>query len=405
MNRNKMKMVKIIMCFIVFFNIYAHGQKKSPVPIIRKESAGNAIHFIDAAAAYKEKKTLGISTIADDIEYIPLETTDDCLLDGSLQNVVITTTDILVYDYNKGYRFNRSGKFLNSIGNKGQGPGEYVKSMNMQVDTINRFVYFVDEERILKYNYEGKHIETIQTGINSSAFLLAEPGQLIIEYSYYQFAKPNERFCVYFFSEREKKAISRFASENKKDKINGMILCDPDVYTYDNEVYIRDFWSDTIYRMNGLFNAIPYAIINKGAFRSRSLPNTQITTGKDSSEERVVLEFGRMGESSRFILMTSNKGPVVFDKKTKTTFMGDFMPEERLSFYDDLYGGVGIISHVFANGVRGDEIHTYGHPSNFSLDKNHLITDSRYEKYTNMIKETNHEDNQIIMIVKLKKIN
>ena len=246
--------------------------------------------LIDAFAAYKEKKARGISTIADDIEYIPLETTKDCLLDGTLRNVIVTTTDIFVFDYRKGYRFNRKGKFINSIGSQGKGPGEYIRPMFMEVDTINRFVYFIDDKKMLKYDYEGKHIETFSLGFGSQRFIIANTGYFAINDRSYQFANSNERFSVRFFSEKDKKVVSNFPSEHK-EKVSGFMMCDPVAYKYNNNVFIKDYWSDTIYIMNGLLNAKPYAVIDKGIFHNRRLDDTRITTGKPNSEERTIFEF------------------------------------------------------------------------------------------------------------------
>ena len=391
----------IALILMIQFHNFVFTQPNASIPVVKKGHTGDPV-LIDVHTASKEKKTLGLSAIADDIEFIPLETAKDCLLDGTLINIVVTSSDIIVFDYQKGYRFNRSGKFLNSIGKKGQGPGEYVRPMRMEVDTINRFIYFADDRKLLKYDYAGNYIETLSLNFGTKIILLAEPGYFAMDDKSYQFAKPNERFSLRFYDVKEKKVISNFPCEHK-EKVSGFIIADPVVYKFDNKVFVKDYWSDTIYVMRDYFRAEPYVVIDKGRFRNRSLPNTYYTTGKASSEERTVFEFTRIGESSRFILMLSNQGAVVYDKKEKKTIISDFIPEERLCFVDDLYGGPGFVSHHFPDHLTGDKICTYGSSVKFTLDKNHLINDARYEKYKNMITGKDPEDNQIIMIINLKK--
>lgn len=276
--------------------------------------------------------------------------------------------------------------------------------MNMEVDTINRYVYFADDKKILKYDYEGRHIETLSLDFGTRIILLTEPGYFALDDRDYQFAKPNERFSIRFYAEKEKKVISNFRCEHK-EKVSGFIIADPVVYNYNynNHVFVKDYWSDTIYVMRDFFHAEPYAVIDKGNFHNRSLPDTRMTTGKPSSEERTVFEFTRIGESSRFILMASNHGTVVFDKKHNNTIIGEYITEERTCFYDDLYGGAGLPTYVFFNCIKDDYIYTYGSSAKFTLDKKHLINDSRYEAYKNMVKGKDPEDNQVIMIIKLKK--
>lgn len=67
-----------------------------------------------------------VSEYASSIEYIPLETTDDCLI-GDEFSLIVASQDIFVHHFleKKIYRFDKSGKFLNFIGKRGQGPGEY----------------------------------------------------------------------------------------------------------------------------------------------------------------------------------------------------------------------------------------------------------------------------------------
>ena len=73
-------------------------------------------------------KSLDISVMMkDSIEVIKLETTDSCLI-GFINKISFTDKYILVSDARvsqKIYLFDKEGKFIRYISNKGNGPGEY----------------------------------------------------------------------------------------------------------------------------------------------------------------------------------------------------------------------------------------------------------------------------------------
>ena len=61
------------------------------------------------------------------IELIPLETRDDCLLDiVPLPSIALNDSIILMKRNKRIYTFDKTGKFLNQIGELGQSANEYL---------------------------------------------------------------------------------------------------------------------------------------------------------------------------------------------------------------------------------------------------------------------------------------
>ena len=95
------------------------------------EPSANNLLDIDAAAPL----SLNMSDYFEDIEYIPLETAEDCFV-GRIRSlqimdefiVVISSGDCLVFD-------RKTGKFIRRIGTKGNGPNEYYSFI--QGDGVN----------------------------------------------------------------------------------------------------------------------------------------------------------------------------------------------------------------------------------------------------------------------------
>lgn len=82
--------------------------------------------------SYRECK---VSDYASSIRYVSLETKEECLLNEELQ-VIVSSQYIFIHDFpaDKVYRFDaNNGKFLNTIGKKGQGPGEYKRLFGFYV--------------------------------------------------------------------------------------------------------------------------------------------------------------------------------------------------------------------------------------------------------------------------------
>lgn len=350
----------------------AYGQK---VPVMKKIESGNKIH-IDFYSAYNNKApVLYSSQFVDDIEFIPLETTDECLIGESIRNIVITKSNIVIFDYEGCYRFDRKGKFLNKIGKKGNGPGEYTKPMSIVVDTLNSWGYFSDNwsGRFMKYDFEGNSLEELKIDGMGSFNTLYKPFEFVIESSFYQYAPKGERFSFMYYSEKNKKVISKMSCDYEKD-IPKLALCFPISYMYSNNLYLKDFWCDTVYKMKDPFNLKSYAVIDKGHFEDRKYDHTALITGKEEARDRMVLDISRMSETNRYIMICSNKGNLIYDKKKNNTFMGDFK-ENKWAVENDLYGSPGIVGSSFLSCVNGNELYSYAHSFEFikSLKNKHLF--------------------------------
>lgn len=72
------------------------------------------------------QKTIKYSSFVDSISYIPLETTDSCLI-GHVKDIQIADSFIFVLDKKQPiiFIFDRYGHYLSKIDRRGQGPGEY----------------------------------------------------------------------------------------------------------------------------------------------------------------------------------------------------------------------------------------------------------------------------------------
>lgn len=90
------------------------------------------------------------------VTYIPLEVTPECLI-GAGSLLAVDGNDILVWANGSNvYRFDRSGKFLNTIGRVGNGPGEHGMLNSANYDRREKVLYLGTPGNIIyKYALDG----------------------------------------------------------------------------------------------------------------------------------------------------------------------------------------------------------------------------------------------------------
>ena len=119
------------------------------------------------------KKELNLKDIVD-IEYIPLETTNEFLCPGNLKATV--SDNLIAVTDPKGSAiilFDRTGKGLKNINKRGQGPGEYLMVSEIALDEDNNEMYVLDMilTQIFVYDLQGKFIRSFkfQDGYNAQS--------------------------------------------------------------------------------------------------------------------------------------------------------------------------------------------------------------------------------------------
>ena len=119
-----------------------------------------------------------------DISYIPLETPEGKVLGNvRLVNRFLTEDDIFLGD-GQIFRFDKTGRFLNTIGKIGRGPGEYTFLHNFCLDENKRQVYILAgfERKMIVCDYDGNFIREFRIN-NMSSPLLFDSLSLLVRKS------------------------------------------------------------------------------------------------------------------------------------------------------------------------------------------------------------------------------
>lgn len=118
------------------------------------------IDLSECAGTVKESLTV------DSVTYIPLETTGECII-GHIKNVAVLDSLFIILDSKSDavLAFDKNGRFCHQVGNRGEGPGEYITATQIDVSQSAGEVFIYDclGSRVLCYDKTGKYIRSIDT--------------------------------------------------------------------------------------------------------------------------------------------------------------------------------------------------------------------------------------------------
>lgn len=127
--------------------------------------------------------SIGYSLFVDSIEYIELETNDDCLI-KKINDMAVSENRLFIFDEPQQtiWIFDRKGRYLNKIYKKGNGPGEYSQMYQFEYDPKNNQIVVLSsyQQKLLFYTLEGEHIKTVDLGIKPKDFKICPEGGFIL---------------------------------------------------------------------------------------------------------------------------------------------------------------------------------------------------------------------------------
>ena len=215
-----------------------------------------------------EVSDLGLGDIAESIEYIPLETKDECLI-GENVYFDFDETHIIIgyYNCNTLYLFDRQGHFIRTIGTKGEGPREFNGIHNIFLNSNH--IVIDDASKVLIFDKEGNFIWSTSFPIDdryvasyfNEQFLRVAESYIFRDSTYYVYDIYNQTGNLV------KEAIPSVPISLKKDsqwRLSYKCKEINPVYIYQNQLHVREYLNDTVYTINGLNQFIPKYVLNLG---------------------------------------------------------------------------------------------------------------------------------------------
>ena len=110
----------------------------------------------------KNSKIVPLSKVSSKVEYIKLETNNDCTI-RKISSCFFT--DSLIFISNKDHllMFSKDGKFIRKIGNPGRGPGEIdrIRTMTLLPDKKLIAVQINSKKELLYHSFNGNVVKTL----------------------------------------------------------------------------------------------------------------------------------------------------------------------------------------------------------------------------------------------------
>ena len=232
-----------------------------------KAPADSTLPVLDLSKDYPEIK-VDIHELGE-VEYIPLETTDESIMMVGLYHY-ISNDYIIVQDLGVMQIFDRKGKHITRFDHTGPGPKEYHYIHGCKADFKTKELYIYDPKKIQVYSFSGEWIRTvgnIPEGIRPEFTFDYNEKYLIthnVFHDYWNFEKLPVDLTPYYLIDKQtgefiplpltvKNRISRIVhkeikdiSENVAQPIVEKILINP-MLANGSDILIADFGLDTLY--------------------------------------------------------------------------------------------------------------------------------------------------------------
>ena len=200
-----------------------------------------------AKAISESPKEIMLNELASDIRYVPLETTDDCLMNNEFYIMQYTGEDIITSGI---FHFDKNGKFLNKIGSKGQGPEEYLQGLFAFGDWKNKLLYVQNWTTLTCYGFDGTFGRGVPTPqLNMGAAGLFDENHILYSNDIYYADKANP-IQLYMVDSQNGKTVSKWRGHLEENKKYGMILTSRDfMYNYDNSLFYKPALENVIFKI------------------------------------------------------------------------------------------------------------------------------------------------------------
>lgn len=228
------------------------------------------LKLIDIEANIKKMEVINLSKFTDNIYYVSLENKENLPL-SYIAYTDFSKDHILVADRNFCLLYDRWGRFVSKIGNKGRGPGEYSYLTNICIGK-NGKIYLSDTENLYEYNIDGsfvkKYIKSLFLNdtyyltswfqINDSLFFGHVPNTSgLIDYKAIlinKFGDIRQSYKNYNLFNRT--TIIASTAENYAS-----------VYKFKNETFYKGLYNDTLFCLTDKYELIPKYVFNLGKYK------------------------------------------------------------------------------------------------------------------------------------------
>ncbi len=349
---------------------------------------------------------LRLSDYTSSIEYIPLQTLDNALLDG--HEYLALSPEYFITFGKECIVFNREGEFVRKISNEGRGPGEYTSgARSSYLYPVNQLLYFPSTayEKINVYTLENELIDEIirpQPSVKVRNISV----DLFAVYRGFLYGDAEWNTMVY---DRNGDSISCIINIYRHEGTRMIVFNEEHIFYYfNNQLHLKETYSDTIYKFNSEGQHIPKYLLDLGIFSvPASIKNNNQSMWSFFSGDY----FGVNGiyESDKYLIFkyihnSKRNNLMIYNKKTGK--IENFPENERSGgIKNDLDGGPSFIPEHNDNNVFLQKINAFELKAYIASDE-FINSTPKYPEKKKKLEELaaslNENDNPVLMLVELK---
>ena len=295
----------------------------------KNSSIGALPYHIDIDKGIKNVRSVPLSTLGSQLEYIPLETDPACLL-KSVSNAFVSDSFLYVSDGSRLLLFARNGKFIRQIGSAGKGPGEYSRIADFIVDKNSRAIYVLSSRMVLIYGFNGQFKRDFKIDYPCNQFIMNEKNNLI----FHPFNLPiptTEPVYSWYITDKSGVLLTKMINSLKRVNRGFSVPTSP-LYMFNGTPHFMEFGIDTLYYLDNLVKK-PYAIFKLGNIKFKPDPTMEEVPGLKG---KIFIYDVKENTKSLFIrIMDDSTTYCNFDKNSAT-----FSALKENGFFNDIDGGL-----------------------------------------------------------------
>lgn len=298
----------------------------------------NPPFIIDIKGGINNIKTKNLSTIGNELSYIPLETAPECLIQA-IEKVILTDLYIFVSEQ-RLLQFDNKGNFIRQIGAMGRGPEEYRSVGDFCIDDQKKEIYIISAPKLLVFGFDGVFKYSKNLSFRPAQVLNKDQNNLMFHlYNVSGISYANDYSWI--ITDKQGSILMSIINKLKRTSQPGLIVGNTPLYLFQNNARFLEFGVDTLYYFQDNKKK-PYAIFNMEDLKMDLDPLITPAT-KDEVGRKLFHKFwiNEINENNDYMFVklfrgiTDSTTHVIFDKKTAdVTILKDNV------FKNDIDGGL-----------------------------------------------------------------
>ncbi|MFA5849402.1 MAG: 6-bladed beta-propeller [Bacteroidales bacterium] len=407
-------MMKSVGCIIVLTLIFV-----SPSCSPNNGKEVKDLRVIDVAGGVGKSRLVNLSEIADTIEYIPLETSKESLVERLVADKIFYENGIIYISQKSACIkiFDKRGAYINTINRKGRGPQEYEQFWDVDIEVSTGNICVKGYCKILEYTKDGHFVRriTFQEGNDSKGIFLFSFKKLGNFYIMTSAINKQSVYSAFIMDSTSRVIMKLNYPQEEVDFVQTLSrsfsIIDPDIFKYDGSVRLINGNNEYVLSINKNLSIDTAFIINYGKYKtvdeSAREPNSPFLSrflGVFESNSYLFMQFHVGSLTDKPARKLTARGKIyiyphscsIFNKKTGEFLFLDQPEINHLGFVEDLEGGPAIWpKYISADNYMISYIPAHEFIAHAESNK---VSD-KFKQIASKLKET---DNPVLVRVKLK---